>query len=327
MRCEKPTQLMGSVFPCGQCTACRIKRRREWAHRIELEAALRKDNCFVTLTYSDRYLPWLISMESLSSQTLVDQKQARSDLFGVGHISTLEPSDLQNWLKRFRKEIDMPGVRFYAVGEYGEKTGRPHYHLAIFGFPTCLRGRTYRMPGKDRPLWEKCCDVCRIIGRTWKWGDVDLGTVEEAAGNYVAQYVTKKLTDPADPRLYGRVPEFSRQSNRAGGIGLGMMKAVAEVVRTARIVETQGDVPVTLRIGSKEKPLGRYLRRKLRKEVGLPENAPAVTLEKMALEMRPLQEIARTVPRSLSQVVAEANEQKVLQLKQKAKIFKQRNKL
>lgn len=316
MRCEKPTQVYGRVYPCGQCPACRIKRRREWAHRIELEAALQTDNCFMTLTYMDKCLPLRISMDH--GLTL--------DTSGFAYISTLEPGDLRNFMKRFRKRIEPHTVRFYAVGEYGTETERPHYHLAVFGFPRCVRGTTLTSP-RGKSSWRKCCEVCRIVGETWGKGDIILGTLEDAAANYVAQYVTKKMTDPADPRLRGRYPEFSRQSNREGGIGIGMMKFVAEELRRFNLLATQGDVPVTLRHGGKEKPLGRYLRRKLRKEVGIEENAPAITLEKMALELRPLQEIARTQPKSLSQVVAEENAQKILQLKSKAKLYKTRNKL
>ena len=43
--------------PCGQCTGCRLERSRQWAVRMMHEAKSHADNCFITLTYSDDFLP------------------------------------------------------------------------------------------------------------------------------------------------------------------------------------------------------------------------------------------------------------------------------
>ena len=78
-------------------------------------------SAFVTLTYSDDQL-----------------------VRTLGDFPTLCPEHPQAFLKRLRARVAPARFRFYLVGEYGDQTHRPHYHLVLFGFPTCERRRTYR---------------------------------------------------------------------------------------------------------------------------------------------------------------------------------------
>lgn len=106
MLCKSPISSKGGYHGCGQCLPCRIKKRREWTHRILLESALYAESIFVTLTYSDEHLP---ADRNLSVEVL------------------------QNFNKRLRYYAG--AFRFFGVGEYGDEHGRPHYHLVIFGWP------------------------------------------------------------------------------------------------------------------------------------------------------------------------------------------------
>ena len=90
---------------CGQCIGCRLEKARQWALRCSHEASLHENNCFVTLTYSDKNLP---------------------------KYNSLELRDFQKFMKRLRKHFD-GGIRFFHCGEYGDKNGRPHYHAILFG--------------------------------------------------------------------------------------------------------------------------------------------------------------------------------------------------
>lgn len=247
-----------------------------------LESAQYADNCFVTLTYTDGSLP-----------------------IGLNGLPTLIPEHPRNWLKRLRKLFPPEHVRYYLCGEYGDESFRPHYHAALFNVPTCYRGRTYRRPGSSRPLWEKCCDACRMVGNTWGYGDVDLGILETSSAQYVAGYVTKKMTHAQDPRLQGRHPEFSRQSNRPG-IGQSAMYEVASELMRFNLDVTQADVPSALRHGKRQLPLGRYLQQQLRKMVGKDVKAPEAVIQKHAAEMLPLRIAAKnssTHPSLKSQVI------------------------
>lgn len=90
---------------CGQCIGCRLERSRDWALRIVQEATLHAQNSFVTLTYADRHLP--------------------------SHAS-LRKKHLQDFMKRLRFSTDAK-LRYYACGEYGTTSLRPHYHICLFG--------------------------------------------------------------------------------------------------------------------------------------------------------------------------------------------------
>lgn len=270
-----------------------------------LEAAQYQDNSFLTLTYRDEALPLTQS-----------------------GMSTLAPEHLRNFLKRLRTSIAPTRLRFYAAGEYGEQTWRPHYHVALFNFPTCIRGRTKRRIGSGAPVPESCCSRCQLVYEKWSYGNVDLGILETASAQYVAGYVTKKLTRFDDARLLGRHPEFSRQSNRPG-IGADAMHEVASVLMQFNLDTTEPDVPSALRHGSRTLPLGRYLRRRLRTLIGKEPNVPQEVLNQMAQELLPLQQASLTdadAPSTKWQVL-KMNEGRVHQMMARNKIWKQKGSL
>lgn len=241
MLCRDPYVKGKHAYPCGRCFPCLHKRKRVWTHRIMLESLLHKDNCFITLTYADEHLP---------------------------KGGSLAPSEIQQWLKRFRFAIAPLRIRYYVIGEYGDATQRPHYHAAIFGYPKCRFGVSrYSRERKD------CCDVCDTVRDTWGRGNVYVGSLETQSAQYVAGYVTKKMTRKDDARLKGRYPEFARMSLRPG-IGADAMHDVASVFLQFNLEDLQGDVPSALRHGNRLMPLGRYLRRKLRLYAGMGEKAP-----------------------------------------------------
>lgn len=92
-----------------------------------------------------------------------------------------------------------------------------------------------------------------------------------------------------------------------------------------------GDVPSQLQHGSKQKPLGRYLKSKLRERLGHDKKTPQEVLQKYSQEMHQLYEIALGDQTSKNPVVAaiqkknvlvDLNKQKVLNLETKSKLFK-----
>lgn len=239
---------------------CRINKRRVWAHRIMLEASLYKDNAFVTVTYDDEHVP--------------------KDELGR---FILQADDLRDFLKRMRSDVAPRKLRYFAVGEYGhdgEREWNPHYHLAVFNLPHCVR-----ILENDAVRRKECsCAICDWISTKWGKGRIHVGRLQPESAQYICGYVTKKMTLDDDYRLDGRPPEFSRMSLKPG-IGADFMCEVADRVLKFDL-EVDGDVPTQLQHGRDVRPLGRYLTRRLRKECGRDEKAPQETLDKMGEELR-----------------------------------------
>lgn len=103
--CFTPVKVRGRYVACRKCPECRINYSNTWAFRVGLEASLYESNCFITLTYSDSFLP-------------SDRQPCKRDL--------------QLFIKRLRKSVPFP-IRYFACGEKGSKRLRPHYHIIVFG--------------------------------------------------------------------------------------------------------------------------------------------------------------------------------------------------
>lgn len=84
-------------------------------------------------------------------------------------LPTLEKNDLQKFFKRCRK--DGYTFRYAAVGEYGEKTHRPHYHALIWG-----------------PDIAECN---KMVQKHWALGHTLTVAIESGAMCYVGKYILK----------------------------------------------------------------------------------------------------------------------------------------
>lgn len=185
--------------PCGQCIGCRLEKSRQWALRCMHEASLHRDNCFLTLTYSDENLP---------------------------DHNSLELRHFQLFMKRLRKAYGK-GIRFFHCGEYGDKNGRPHYHAIIFNFDFA-----------DKKLWSvrdgNRLYTSEILSNLWPAGFSTIGDVTFESAAYVARYCMKKVTGEDAAKWYERVDpetgevvkiaaEYATMSRRPG-IGQGWYK-------------------------------------------------------------------------------------------------------
>jgi hypothetical protein len=174
MQCVKPYWSVkeNMAFPCGQCMACRINKTHEWATRLMHEYESWEEGVFVTLTYDELNVPKDFS---------------------------LNKEVLRNYIKRVRKDIAPKKIKYFAVGEYGDLTGRPHYHLIVFGMSPRDHNVFYRN-------WQMC-DPRRL----------DAGTVTYDSARYVAGYVQKKLNGQKAVEQYGdKQPPFMLVSQGIG---------------------------------------------------------------------------------------------------------------
>lgn len=226
MLCIRPLRRPRQEFGCGQCLPCRINRKRTWAARIQVEALAHQQAAFVTLTYAEEHVP--------PGNTL----------------------SRDHW-REFTKGI---GYRYFGCGEYGEKGGRPHYHVILFGI--------------DALSAERLC-----LAR-WSYGFVSVRPFVPEHAAYVAAYTVKKLNKSTDERLSpGQIPEFARMSRRPG-IGVLGLRAWLNFYgsRVGRAAAARDlDVSQAVKINGALYPIGRLLRDRLRQAGAVPSDDPRRT--------------------------------------------------
>lgn len=160
---------------CGQCMACRLTNAAKWSVRCMHESKLYGlRNSFVTLTVDDDHL---------------------EEVFPNG---SLVYRPFQLFQKRLRKKLSGDVVRFRMSAEYGETTGRPHFHALEFN-----------LWPDDAKRWRKSGDGdlyrSAELEKLWPFGGVEFGRVTPETAAYVNGYVTKKLSGDAAKEAYTRV--------------------------------------------------------------------------------------------------------------------------
>nr|QJB20850.1 MAG: replication initiator protein [Microvirus sp.] len=168
-------ELVPFKVPCGKCVECLLERARDWAVRCTHEAQMHAQNAFITLTYSDAHLP-------------LDGK--------------LNHEHFQEFMYKLRKKFG-EGIGFFMCGEYGEQTGRPHYHACLFGVDFDDKVQFGENFLGDK-LWTS-----KTLDALWGRNDSDLcpnkiGEVTPQSAGYVARYVLKKQ-NPSAPQGYQKM--------------------------------------------------------------------------------------------------------------------------
>lgn len=198
-------------IPCGQCLGCRLQYSRQWADRCMMELRYHDSAYFVTLTYSDEYL-------NGDDQIGKTRRYYPDPETGEAKVAlSLQPSDLQLFWKRLRKRFPDDNIRYYACGEYGDTTKRPHYHAIIFGLHLDDL-KVYKTSGLKDVYYnsDKLQSVWSVNGSPI--GHVVIGEVTWETCAYVARYVMKKAKGvSADSyAAFNMDPEFVVMSRRPG---------------------------------------------------------------------------------------------------------------
>lgn len=230
-------------IPCGKCIGCRLDYSRQWATRITAEMKLYPENYFLTLTYDDMNVPW---GETINRET--------------GEIVTnmsLRQEDLTQFLKKLRRHYEYhtgwQGIRFFAAGEYGSNTHRPHYHAAMLNMPIApeeLKHLGNNVQGDE--LFE-----CERISKIWGKGYVTIGRLTWQSAAYVARYITKKQIGKEADQWYksqGIQKEFVRMS-RNPGIGMPAMMQDGWLDK----VLAEDKIRVAKRMGTLEMKVPKYI--------------------------------------------------------------------
>lgn len=190
-------------IPCGSCIGCRLDYSRQWAERCLLELEYHKESWFVTLTYDDDHVPWTECI--------------MPDTGEVTEHMTLIKKEFSDFMKRLRSNYeyrfpDAEKLRFYACGEYGGNSYRPHYHAIIYGLHL-----------DDLVFYKKNVNGDNLynsefLSKCWNNGFVVVGQVTWESCAYVARYIMKKQKgeEAAVYEILNIEPEFTLMSRRPG---------------------------------------------------------------------------------------------------------------
>ncbi|AXH75376.1 MAG: putative replication initiation protein [Microviridae sp.] len=141
---------------CGKCEACVITAGEELATRIVCESRMHEWSWFFTLTYDPEFMP-------------ADGKVSKAHAY--------------DW--RIAMRSAFPGLSILLVGEYGERTERPHYHAAVFGVdftPICTNAAF----GASEPML-----LSDQLQRIWGRGNVLLSPLQVARCRYIGSHFIK----------------------------------------------------------------------------------------------------------------------------------------
>lgn len=187
-------------IPCGHCIECYLNYSMTWANRCMMELT-NYEPCecwFLTLTYDEEHIPYVDSVPGISG--------------------TLYKEDLQRFWKRLRQYIvrdcgEVSRLRYFACGEYGSNTFRPHYHAIVYGLPH-IDLQSWVPSKSGFPLFRS-----NILEDIWKNGIVTISPVSWNTCAYTARYVLKKADKSYDQKLYQEaniIPEYVVMSRRPG---------------------------------------------------------------------------------------------------------------
>lgn len=200
-------------IPCGKCIGCRLDYSRQWAFRCMLELEYHDSAYFVTLTYNDKHVPATAYGDPDSGEAV--------DAY------TLDKRDFQLFMKRLRKAFPDDEIRYYACGEYGSTTFRPHYHAIIYGlhlddlvdYGKSPSGFPYQTSQKLQNVWSIYHPATKE-NPAWydPIGFVSVGDVTVESCAYVARYIMKKQKgdDSIFYDLHNVEPEFTLMSRKPG---------------------------------------------------------------------------------------------------------------
>lgn len=205
MMCSNPKEVWPKnkavTVPCGKCISCLSNRRVDWSFRLQQEWKHSKSASFLTLTYDRKHMPehWQLSKR-----------------------------DLQLFFKKLRQHEKQKGIRYYAVGEYGSKTNRPHYHILLFN--------SISSESEIKKIWKK--------------GIIHAGKVSAASVSYCLKYIVQ-------PELScgKKTKPFSLMSR---GYGLGAKYLTDQMVAWHR----SGDKNYTM-VNNQQTRLPRFYREKI----------------------------------------------------------------
>lgn len=172
---------------CGKCENCRKKRVSEWSFRLMQHEKKCDTAYFITLTYDTTTVPitdrGFMGLNKRDLQLFFKRLRKAQESYIKRQLSSMGRSGSNG--------MEFKPIKYYAVGEYGGRTRRPHYHIILFNA------------------------VLELIQPAWSLGNVHYGEVTGASIGYTLKYIVKPSQVPMH-KNDDRSKEFSLMSKGLG---------------------------------------------------------------------------------------------------------------
>lgn len=155
----RPGEYRKIKVACGKCIGCRLDHAKTWVARLVMEYETNPTSYFLTLTYDDDHL----------------------------NSMSLKKKDFQDFIKRLRKRFNFLDIKYFATGEYGDKTFRPHFHCILFGLEV--------MSDMFNPVKYDSSGhfYSKLLNEIWSNGYVVFAATTPENIGYTARYTLKKV--------------------------------------------------------------------------------------------------------------------------------------
>lgn len=199
MACMRPFRLKNDpqLIPCGKCYNCVYNRIAGWAFRLQQELKQAKSAQFITLTYASTFVPITskgkLGLSKRDVQLFIKRLRKAQE-----HSNRIAPSRLRVNAKGILQRGGQKPIKYYAVGEYGGKYHRPHYHIILFNASIELIQKAWTDPETGKHI-----------------GKVHYGEVEDNSIGYTLKYMSK-FKKTYIGKGDDRIPEFALMSKKLG---------------------------------------------------------------------------------------------------------------
>lgn len=237
---------------CKHCLACEQLRNFKYSNLCDFESLSAAKTIFLTLTFDDKFVPQFRFYQcgkdeyimrdadtgdylgkTLMTPQLMDEytKRVYYRKNYNGRFPYLSKRILQLFLKRLRKYLDKyegQKIRFFATGEYGPTSFRPHFHILLYINDTALLLPSSHTLGEyPYAYWSKYqkayCGKGVLLSKleyyireSWKFGGIDAQCIEQGScSSYVAGYVNSSVPLPSCLKV-DAVKSFSQHSRFLG---------------------------------------------------------------------------------------------------------------
>lgn len=156
--------------PCGKCNFCLQNKRNEWAYRLSYHLKRAETADFITLTYDGEHIPLMYDDRTRAEYMILEKEELKQFFKSLKQNQDRQLERIGRTRTEVRELKKKWKIKYYAVGEYGTRYQRPHYHAVIYN----LHRITLRKLAR-KEIWPK--------------GEIHRGDVNDMSIQYTAKYI------------------------------------------------------------------------------------------------------------------------------------------